>query len=120
MTHPYIYAGLPESEKYFVMNGISVSNPKDIIDIVCEQLQFEREQLTGLSRKRPLVEARQIAIGLILISNPGIGLKKVGKMFNRDHSTIIYARENFNDLYNTNKQFTQKVNMVRLQTNNLN
>ena len=119
MTHAYMYAGLPAKEQYRVRLGISIHVPNDIIDVVCDELNVQRKDMLSSLRKRYLVEARQIAIGLILESNRGLALKKVGAMFNRDHSTIIYAREQFNDLYGSDKQFTKKVDLIRLKTNNL-
>jgi len=115
-----IYAGLPAHEQHLVKFGVKISDPMEIIDATCLALNIQREYLESQSRKREFVEARQIAIGLILIAKPNHGLKKLGEMLGgRDHSTMIYARENFNDLYNRDKDFTRKVNAVKQLTNSL-
>lgn len=113
-----IYAGLPEKEKHYVKFGVSVSSPKDILDVCCEVLSQKREDVISKSRKRPIVECRQIAMGLIRL-NSSLALTKIGEMFNRDHSTVIYACETFNDLYGRDKKFTKYVDAVKMKTNNL-
>lgn len=113
-----IYAGLPAQQQHYVKFGVSVSSPKDILDVCCEVLSQKREDVISKSRKRPIVECRQIAMGLIRL-NSSLALTKIGAMFNRDHSTVIYACETFNDLYGRDKKFTKYVDAVKMKTNNL-
>ena len=80
-------------------------------------LEVTKEQLISPTRKRPIVIARQIAIGLIRKYNPEATLMNIGKLFNRDHSTIIYAQRTFDDLNGRDKQFTQDVLKVLKLTN---
>lgn len=113
-----IYVGLPIRAQHFVKNHILLSEPTEILKAVCDVLDVVENDVLGQSRKRPLVEARQIAIGLIAVANPKLTLKRIGLMFgSRDHSTIIYAKNTFYDLYHTDKQFTEKVNKVKQITN---
>ena len=57
------------------------------------------------SRKRELVQARQIAMTLINI-NTKLTLKYIGEMIgNRDHATVIHSRETVNNLFETEKNF---------------
>ena len=115
---PYIFVGIPELPQHQFRLGATITAPNDIIDCACHVLNVNRTDVLSKSRKRELVECRQIAIGLIRINSQST-LKNIGKMFNRDHSTIIYACENFKDLYGVDKQFTKKVNLVKQKTNNL-
>lgn len=111
-----IFAGLPENIKFDFLRGIKIGSPQGIIDSVSAVLNVEKRYIIGESRKREFVEARQIAMGLILESNPAIGLKNLGRIFNRDHSTVIYAKRTYDNLYETDKSFKAKVKKVRNMT----
>jgi chromosomal replication initiator protein len=113
MTHS-IYAGLPENSRRLFRQNSNSTTPEDIIIAVCAVTDITRDQIVSPSRKREIVEARHIAIGLILQSFRNIGLKEVGRMFNRDHSTVIYARETYRDLMETDRDFRKKVALVKL------
>jgi chromosomal replication initiation ATPase DnaA len=69
--------------------------------------------LKSSTRRREVVEARYIAIALILIANPEIKLKEVGEFFNRDHSTVLYARKTYDKLIASDKTFQNKVALVK-------
>lgn len=111
-----IFAGLPEKVQFDFTHGIKIGSPDGIVDAVAAVLNVESKFIKGDSRKREFVEARQIAIGLIAESDPRITLTRIGKMFNRDHSTIIYAKKTFDALYLTNKAFKLKVLKVKKMT----
>ena len=108
-----IYAGLPGEIKHDFLFKVKEKTPMGIINCICEVLNLSYNDIVGKCRKREIVEARQIAIGLILEANPKLTLKKVGRIFKRDHSTIIYARNTYNDLLLTNKIFKSKVKQVK-------
>lgn len=109
----YIYTGLPETKKDEFISRIKETDPELISSVVCEKLGVTIDQLKSSSRKRDVVEARFIAISLIMIANPDLTLKEVGAMFNRDHSTIVYARDTYNELMEGNKAFQDKVALVK-------
>jgi chromosomal replication initiator protein len=109
----YIFSGLPDKTKYLAVRQIKESNPELIIKAVCETFGLTPEILTGPERKRIHTEPRQIAIALILHANPKMTLKQIGKMFNRDHSTVVYSREVYNDLIENNAEFQKKVALVK-------
>lgn len=110
---PLLFTGLPASKQHLVRHNIKETDPELIIHAVCDCLKVTRDELVGPCRKRELTEARYIAIGLILTSNAKIKLKEVAQMFNRDHSTIIYARNTYDDLLETGKEFKKKVTLVK-------
>jgi len=114
---PYIYAGLSEKDQFFSKNKIKIVDKHEIIQAVCMALEVTKDQLVSPTRKRPIVVARQIAIGLIRKYNPEATLVNIGKLFNRDHSTIIYAQRTFDDLNGRDKVFTQDVLKVLKLTN---
>jgi chromosomal replication initiation ATPase DnaA len=112
MIHPHIYIGLTDDKKIMARLNRSVSNERAILSAVCITLKINEHNVLSMSRKRQHAEARCISIGLILQVNKSITLVQIGKLFNRDHSTVIYNRNLFNDLNNTDKAFTNKVNEV--------
>ena len=111
-----IFIGLNPINKLYFLNKVKMSEPNSIIDIACDLLNSPRDEVIGKSRKREIVECRHIAMGVIR-HNTLTTLKEIGKLFNRDHSSVIYAIENFKDLYGRDKEFTKKADMVKLSTN---
>jgi chromosomal replication initiation ATPase DnaA len=76
-----------------------------IFSEVCDALNVTKEDLMGLSRKREIVEARQIVQYFIKEFHPSISLKSIGNMFNRDHSTVIHSLRTVADLQDANKEY---------------
>ncbi|MES2287406.1 MAG: helix-turn-helix domain-containing protein [Bacteroidota bacterium] len=65
-------------------------NPKDILDLVAHSTGINIRLMTGRRREANIVFARHISMYLIReLCN--YTLKDVGKIFNRDHTTIISA-----------------------------
>lgn len=119
MISPYIYAGLSGKDQYLSRHGIKVTDKHEILDAVCYALEVDKEALKSLDRHRDTVNARHIAMGLIRKHNPETSLMNIGKMFNRDHSTVIYAVRNFDNLYGVDKIFTAQVDHVMKFTNHI-
>jgi chromosomal replication initiator protein len=109
----YIYTGLPEEKKDDFIQRIKIHDPQLIIAAVCDLLMISKDALLGTTRKREVVEARFIAMTLIINSNPDMKLKDVGVIFNRDHSTVIYARETYYKLFESNKSFQDKIALIK-------
>ncbi len=62
-----------------------------IIDATAEMFGFPVEQLIGGSRRRPLVDARQIAM-YVTRNMTELSFPDIGKAFgNRDHTTVMHA-----------------------------
>lgn len=77
---------------------------------VCEYFNITRDDLLSKSRKRQIVQARQIAMFLSrqLVSNCSlstIGMEIGGK----DHSTVLHACNTVSDLMLTDKSFKKYV-----------
>ena len=112
MISPYVFIGLKTKEQREIESLKRGSFVGVIIKTICNTLEIEITALKSSKRTRELSEARSIAIGLILDKCPDYGLKRLGKVFNRDHSTILYQREMFSNLYTKDKVYTRKVNKV--------
>ena len=88
--------------KEVVKNFVSQVNKEITIDfiqkIVAEHFNISVEQIQGKTRKRAIVEARQLAMFLAK-KLTGKSLKAIGDSFGgRDHSTVIYSCRTVNDL----------------------
>lgn len=114
-----IYAGLDARDRMLFKAGITTDNPQEIIVHTCNMLNLDYADVLSRKRDKALVTARMIAIGLTCKCNL-YTLKEIGKVFNRDHSTIIYNRDTFNDLVEIkDRYFTGKLNKVLIKNNEL-
>lgn len=77
--------------------------------VVCDYFNISRDDLLSKTRKRQIVQARQIAMymsrSLINCSLSTIGAEIGGK----DHATVLHACTTVNDLMSTDKTFRQYV-----------
>ena len=77
---------------------------------VCEYFNITREALLSKSRKRQIVQARQIAMYLCrnLISN--CSLATIGaEIGGKDHATVLHACTTVSDLMSTDRNFKKYV-----------
>lgn len=88
-------------------------NPNKIIKSVADFYEISITDLVGKSRKKEIVEPRQITMYLLRdilsMSYPFIG-EKVGK---RDHTTAIHACEKINREITKNAGLNQKVSLIK-------
>lgn len=81
--------------------------------VVCDYFGITRDALQSKSRKRQIVQARQIAMYMSrsLISN--CSLSTIGaELGGKDHATVLHACTTVNDLISTDKSFKQYVNDI--------
>lgn len=110
LSHKPVTVSLAEE-----ITGQIVSDEKSDITIdkvmqcVCEYFSITKEMLLSKSRKRQIVQARQIAMFLsrsqINCSLSTIGAEVGGK----DHATVLHACSTVSDLIETDKTFKQYV-----------
>ena len=72
-----------------------------IIGIITDYFSITRKQITSRSRERTICEPRQICT-LELTKYTNLSLKTIGKLFNRDHATVINAKKTINNLVEVN------------------
>ncbi|MEK7479276.1 MAG: chromosomal replication initiator protein DnaA [Patescibacteria group bacterium] len=86
---------------------------QDVLKIVADFFNVAPQELTNRSRKREIVEPRQICMYLMRdmlnLSYPHIG-EKLGK---RDHTTAIHAYEKIAREASRNPQLNQKLTLIR-------
>ena len=86
-----------------------ITDKQDAIDLivntVCAELDIKRSDLESDVRKRNLVDARSI---IFQILHKELGLKSIetGKVFNRDHATVLHSIRSFENLLKSNKDFS--------------
>jgi chromosomal replication initiator protein len=88
-------------------------SPKQIVEIVTSFYNLTPTDLRGISRKKEIVNPRQVAMFLmreeINASFPTIGSELGG----RDHTTAMHACEKIRDEVEKNEQLRQEVDLIR-------
>ncbi len=77
-------------EDSFKTEGNALPTPALIISQVCKFYSVEENVLRGTLKKKNIAEARQIAMYLIR-NLTNLSLPDIGKEFDRDHTTVLYA-----------------------------
>jgi chromosomal replication initiator protein len=97
----------------FVSNVSREITIEAIQRMVAEHFSVELDQLKAKTRKRQIVQARQIAM-YFAKEMTRHSLKSIGLHFGgRDHSTVIHALQTVSDLVTTDKYFKQNVTEIR-------
>ena len=83
-----------------------------IVDCVCKFYNLKKEELLGRKRTKEIALARQIAMYLIteMLSMPQ---EAVGRIFNKDHSTVIYAKKQIADECKRNRKLAVEINDMK-------
>lgn len=113
----------------FVRKEVDVELAKSVVSSIVEENIFEInveyiqnyvsnyfnipvDLLKAKTRKREIVEARQIAMFLAK-KFTDMSLKSIGQHFgNRDHSTVIHALTTVNDMMDTNRKFNATIQEI--------
>jgi chromosomal replication initiator protein len=95
--------------KNFVKNSTKEISIDFIQKLVCDYFSIPVDQVKSKTRKREVVQARQISMYFAKDLTKA-SLKNIGSHFgNRDHSTVIHACQTVNDLMETDKRFRSDV-----------
>ena len=85
-------------------------NMELIIKTVCEYFNITRDMMLSKSRKRQIVQARQIAMYECRSLIPSCSLSTIGaELGGKDHATVLHACSTVQDLMATDKLFRQWV-----------
>lgn len=113
---PQIYAGLDRPFRIAFTNRYQDS----IVYTVCEILNVTQEEIASKSRLRKLSVARCL-ISYFLRRDTSMSLLEIGKVLGgRDHSTVLYQVNQYNDLYKGDKQFRSIADKVQSRLANYN
>lgn len=85
---------------------------KTIIDKVEQSTNITHQEMSSRNRQRNTVVARQYAIYQIYeeLHHYGYSLTEIGKMFNRDHATVIYSVKIVREGLKHNDFFFKRIN----------
>ncbi len=86
--------------------------PEKIIAATCGYFKITKTELLGKSKKAELVKARQICAFLMcdMLSMP---LQVLGKTMERDHTTIMYARDKMKKQASLNDRIAKEIDDIR-------
>jgi len=103
-----------ELAQHVLSDIVSQNEPREItpdiiLDATSKRFSFSIEEIKGVSRRRPLVTARQIAMYVMRqltdMSYPAIAREFGG----RDHTTVIHAVEKISNLMSERRQIYDQV-----------
>ncbi len=98
--------------KNFVKNSSREISIEFIQKLVCDYFQIPVEHVKSKTRKREIVQARQISMYYAKDLTKS-SLKTIGMHFGgRDHSTVIHACQTVNDLIETDKKFRSDIEEI--------
>lgn len=83
----------------------------NIIKDVCDEYGIELDDLFSKSRYRILVEPRQVLF-YILHKKLNIPCQKVGKMFGKNHATILHGANQIKNFMEFDKPLRNRVNQI--------
>ncbi len=106
--HPMIFAGLSDNITIDPKSPIKVKDAHRVLTVVCKHFNVSIEDVKGVTRKRELVIPRQICMYILAVHSE-LSLKRIGLIFNRDHSTALYGRDTVIDLMDTDKRHKRQV-----------
>lgn len=90
--------------------------PIDIINAVATYYKISPDDIYSQNRAQAIALARQIAMYLCR-EQTGLSLPKIGEIFGRDHTTVMYANKKVNDLMNERRyvytQITEIINRIK-------
>ena len=90
---------------------------KSIRDLVCTTLNVSVENLISNSRKREIVQARQIAMYFAKKYTKD-SLTSIGNVIGkRNHATVLHACKTVQDLIETDKTFRHTIEEIENQLN---
>lgn len=95
------YSQLPKSFK----------DPQVIIDTTLKHFAIPKEKATSKTRKREVVQARQVCMTFLKMHTP-LSLEKIGDLFYRDHTTVMHAIQTIKDLTDVDTSFRKDIEQI--------
>lgn len=92
---------------------------EDVLQCVCDVTRIAQYELSGLSRKRPIVDARHLANYFLRTECDYMSLADIGRITNRGHATVIHSINVHKSLIKTDLEFKQKSVLINLKLQQL-
>ena len=93
-----------EEQKY----SISISKIKKV---VCKRYKVNLDDLNSKKKNYSIAWPRQVAMYLAT-ELTSLSLPEIGREFNRDHTTVIHAKEKVKEEIETNTFFIPEINLL--------
>jgi len=77
-------------EEKRLMDEIPLLKVEMFLDEACSHLSIDKESILGHLRRQPLAGYRQ-ALMYCVYTNTALSYPVIGRLFNRDHSTVVHA-----------------------------
>lgn len=87
---------------------------EDVIKTVTDFFHISKEDLKGNKRTADTVLPRKVAMYLIR-QNTTYSLAEIGRIFNRDHSTVLASIQSINDMLSYDYSFRVLFDLIRHQ-----
>lgn len=93
-------------------------DPKKVIAVAENYFGIPFKDLASCKRHRPLVEARMI-VADYLFKGCGLSSKAIGRIFNRDYSSVLHNKKTLSNLLKVDKNINEKTKgfLLRLEDN---
>ena len=98
-------------------SGIKEINEEKLVQVVANYYNLTDSQIKSKSRISQIALARQIAMYLCR-SICGTSYAQIGKLFNRDHSTVMTAVEKVGNMLKTDQQLSTAIQEIRKDMRN--
>ncbi len=85
--------------------------PEMIIDFFCQRYAVKKEDLLGQSRTSQIKSIRHLCI-YVIKSLTNENYKSIGKIFNKDRTSIMYSHGQIEKMMNSDKEFSRTVDKV--------
>ncbi|MGN1258809.1 MAG: chromosomal replication initiator protein DnaA [Christensenellales bacterium] len=98
-------------KNYITVSKVTFDSDK-IVEKVCKYFEISKNQLLGKDRKKELSYARQICMYLLdeMLEMP---YTSIGKIFNKDHATVIYCKNKVAKQIKTDKLMQTQVKDIK-------
>ena len=95
---------------HFPKVSVSIHNIGRVQSSVCEYFNITTEDLVSKSRKRQIVQARQISMYLCRTLLPNCSLSTIGQQTGgKDHATVLHSCNIVSDMMSTDRVFKKYV-----------
>lgn len=104
--------GVPKTANRDRTRHLSVFMPEIIINVGCNHFDIPIETLQGKCRERKYVMPRQI-IMYLLVTYTDMTYLNIGRLFKRDHTTVIHSKDTVKDLISVDDDMRERVEELK-------
>jgi chromosomal replication initiation ATPase DnaA len=109
--------GAPKNVNRDRTRHINIFIPDIVVNVGCEYFNVPLETLQGKCRKREFVMPRQI-IMYLLVCYTDMTYLNIGKIFHKDHTTVIHSKDTIKDLMSVDDDIREKIEDLKKEIAN--